>query len=391
MHSSRSPRALVPNSESPASRSAAEEAAVLIENEEMLLGQAPPGPSRVLMVATDFTTPYRVLRCARASGAEVYVLGHSGARLLRYSRYCARFFVSDCIIHGGRDEALALEINCLTREHGITVVVPVDAPATRALIANRDLIEAPCFPLPGLDQFDALNNKWTFSQLCKELAIRQPVTRLLPDAATLAHQIALGVIDYPLIAKPLGRSASGGVVILDGVDSERRLASINYKPVLVQKFVPGEDIGASVYAKAGKIEAFVAHWYRRGIYGTFHDAQIYSDIAKIMSRFDLDGVYNFDMILAADGSIYYLECNPRFFFKINLSMIAGINFVERGIPGAEIQGTGSIESGVQVRFPKALLRSLVSSGRCTKRDWAMLGYLFSDPWPFLMEKIKLTL
>jgi predicted ATP-grasp superfamily ATP-dependent carboligase len=389
MHSSGSPRALVPNSDSPASCSADAEAALL--NEELLLGQAPRGPTRALMIATDFTTPYRVLRCAQASGAEVYVLGHSGARLLRYSRCCARFFVSDCIIHGGRDEALALEINCLTREHGITVVVPVDAPATRALIANQDLVEAPCFPLPSLDQFDTLNNKWMFSQLCKELGIRQPVTRLLPDAATLAHQIALGVLEYPLIAKPLGRSASGGVVILDGIDSERRLATINYKPVLVQKFVAGQDIGASVYARGGKIEAFVAHWYRRGIYGTFQDPQIYSDIAKIMSRFDLDGVYNFDMMLAADGSIYYLECNPRFFFKINLSMIAGINFVAHGIPGAKIQGTGSIESGVQVRFPKALLRSLLSSGRCTKRDWAMLSYMFSDPWPFLMEKLKLTL
>jgi hypothetical protein len=95
------------------------------------------------------------------------------------------------------------------------------------------------------------------------------------------------------------------------------------------------------------------------------------------------------MILAPDGSVFFLECNPRFFYKINMSMIAGINFVEYGIPYARLQVAGAIQPGVQVRFPKALLRSLAFSSRCTKRDWAMLTYLFSDPWPFLIEKLNL--
>jgi hypothetical protein len=71
-------------------------------------------------------------------------------------------------------------------------------------------------------------------------------------------------------------------------------------------------------------------------------------------------------------------------------MIAGINFVEHGLPGARPRGTGTIQSAAQVRFPKALLRSLASSGRCTKKDWALASYLFSDPRPFLMEKLHLT-
>ena len=348
------------------------------------------GQQRVLMVATDFTTPYRVLRCAHSCGAQVFVLGNAGARPLRFSRYCERVIVSDCIIHGGRDEALALEINCLAREHNITLVMPADAPSVRAVIASRDLIETACFPLPNLDQFDILNNKWEFAQLCKELGVRHPSTRLMPDATALAHEIARGSIEFPLIVKPLGRCASGGVIVLDGSNTMEKLSKINYMPILVQQFVAGEDIGASVYAKTGQIESFLNHRLRDGIYSASQDEQICSDIAKIVNRFQLEGVYNFDMILAADRAVYYLECNPRFFYKINLSMIAGINFVGRGIPGTSPQGTDTILSGVQVRFPKALLRSLISSGRCTKRDWALMGYLFSDPWPFLMERLNLT-
>jgi predicted ATP-grasp superfamily ATP-dependent carboligase len=341
------------------------------------------------MVATDFITPYRVLRCARATGAEIYVLGNAGARALRFSRYCQQVFISDCIIHGGRDEALALEINCLTGKLGIAMVMPADAPSTRAVIASRNMIEAPCFPLPRLEAFDLLNNKWSFAQLCVELGIRHPVARMLPDVATFARELAMGDWEYPLIAKPLDRNASAGVVVIDGVDSEKRLTAINYRPILVQKFVSGQDIGASVFVRGGSVEAFVAHWYRNGVYCTFQDNQIYSDIAKIASHLNLDGVYNFDMILAPDGSVYFLECNPRFFYKINQSMIAGINFVEHGIPYARLPVTGAIQPGVQVRFPKALLRSLVFSGQCTKRDLAMVSYLFSDPWPFLIEKLNL--
>jgi predicted ATP-grasp superfamily ATP-dependent carboligase len=365
-------------------------AATAVGNGKIAAIDSISSPPRVLMIATDFTTPYRVLRCAHSCGAKVFVLGNAAVRPFSFSRYCERVVVSDRIIHGGRDEALALEINCLARELRIDVVMPADAPSVRAVIASRDLIDPRCFPLPGLDQFDALNNKWAFARLCAELDIRHPSTHLVPDAAALASDIAGGALQYPLIVKPLDRCASGGVVILDGVDSEKRLSTINYKPVLAQAFISGRDIGASVYAKAGKVEAFIAHWYDRGVYCTFPDDRIYADVARIMERYDLDGVYNFDMILATDGSIHYLECNPRFFYKINLSMIAGVNFVQRGIPGASLKEIDSMSPGVQVRFPKALLRSLLSSGRCTKRDWALFKYLFSDPWPYLMERVHLT-
>ncbi len=353
-------------------------------------GPAPEisGPRRVLLVATLFNLPYRVLRCAQAAGAEVYVFGDPGARSLRFSRYCRRFIPSACIIHGGRDEALALEINCLARELGISMILPGDAPSTRALIACRDLIEAPYFPLPSLEQFDLLNNKWSFAQLCEELGIRYPATRLLPNAAALAQEIAMGRLQHPLVAKPLSRSGNGGVVFLDGADNERLLNMINYQPVLVQKFISGQHIAASIFARAGRIEAFVANSYRRRVYSTFLNDQIHSDIVKIVARLDLNGVYNFDMILGPDGSVHYLECNPRFSFKIDLAMIAGINFVKWGLPGAKPVQTGYLANGTRVRYPEAVLASL--NVLYTKQDRDMATYIVLDPLPYLMEKLNMT-
>jgi predicted ATP-grasp superfamily ATP-dependent carboligase len=355
-----------------------------------------PGPAkvdskRILMVATLFDMPYRVLRCLHASGSDVFVLGNVGSRALRFSRHCRQFFPSDCIIHGGRDEALALEINCLGRTHGIAMVVPSDAPSTRALIAISDLIAAPCFPLPSLEQFDCLNDKWSFSQLCNKLKIPQPETFLLRDAAGLAHDLANGRFQYPVVAKPISRSGGSGVAVLDGIDTSRRLKAINYRPVLVQEFISGEDIGASLYAHEGEIEAIIAHRLRRKLYSLLDHEPIYAELEKIVRYFKLSGVYNFDMRRTPTEKIYYIECNPRFFYKVNLSMIAGINFAMLGLPGAHSARRGPVLAAGAVRMPKRLIYSLLTSGRCSGRDWAMLYHLFSDPVPYLLEKLNLTM
>jgi ribosomal protein S6-L-glutamate ligase RimK-like protein len=351
-------------------------------------------PQRLLLLADAFQLAYRVLRCARATGAEVYVLGNPGATALRSSRHCQRFFPSACIIHGQRDPALALDINCLVREYGISLVMPADAPSTRSLIASRDLIQAPCFPLPSLAEFDLLNDKWGFAGLCLQLDIRHPNSTLFSDTTALARAIATSDVKFPVVAKPLSMSGGVGIVLFDGTDTEQRLRAINYQPILLQDFIAGEPIGASIYAHRGRIEAFIAHHYRRRVYTAFPDDQIYYDLEKIVAHCALTGVYNFDMILTPDGAVYYLECNPRFFYKINLSMIAGINFVAHGL--AHIRNSlhpsvdrSIVEEAVRVRFPEALLLSLLRH-RPTARDWAMAAYLYSDPVPYLLEKLKLT-
>jgi ATP-grasp in the biosynthetic pathway with Ter operon len=330
------------------------------------------------------------MRCAVAGGAEVYLLGSAGARGLRFSRYCARFMLSDRIIHGGRDERLALEINCLCRDLGIGMVMAGDAPSTRALIAVRDLIDAKCFPMPSLEVFDELNDKWRFAQICTSLGIRQPATRLLPDVQTLERELAAGRVRLPAIAKPLDRSGASGVIALTGVDTKTQLAAINYQPILVQEFIAGEDIGASMYAMAGRVEAIIAHQFERQTYQVLDHSLIVGELETLARHFELDGVYNFDMRLAPDGEVYFLECNPRVFYKINLSMLAGINFVAYGMPGiCAVAGKARPARG-SVRLPKALALSIITSAKCTQRDWAMAGYLWSDPVPYLMELMELT-
>jgi len=346
----------------------------------------------VLLLATDYITPYRVLRCAAASGAEVYVLGNAGAWPLRWSRYCRGLIVSERIIHGERDESLALEINCLVRELQLDLIVPADAPCARALIASRDLLDARCFPLPTLAQFDLLNDKWSFAQLCRALQIAHPATQLLGDITAVRRALAVETVRLPLILKPLGRCASSGIRVLRTRADLQQLEAINYRPILLQQFLSGEDIGASVYAAGGAIRAFIAHRLCGGEYRTFRDDRIYAAIGRLVAELRLDGVYNFDMIRMHDGSVFYLECNPRFFYKIDLSMLAGVNFFACGLSqtrndAAALPAAPRMAPEGAVRFPKALLRRLLLSGHCSRRDWALTRHLLADPVPWVMEKL----
>jgi predicted ATP-grasp superfamily ATP-dependent carboligase len=341
---------------------------------------------RLLLVSALVSMPYRVLRTADAAGADVYVLGAEMSRCLAHSRFCHAFIPSTRPIDGERDEALAAKIDRHVKQFGIDLVLPGDVQATRSLIATRDLIEAPLFPLPTLQQFDDLNNKWFFTQLCGELGIATPESRIVADAAQLRDELTAGHIPLPAIVKPINHDGGLGVIRIDRETAVAQSAKVDYGPMIVQQFIPGRDIGASVYCDKGEIKAFIAHELARATYRPLADERIEPALARIMARMGVDGVYNFDMRLAPDGEIYYLECNPRFFFKINLSMLAGVNFVAAGLPALG-QASGPPQATGAVRFPKALAAALPTPWKVTARDFRMLWYLWSDPVSSLREAL----
>jgi hypothetical protein len=345
------------------------------------------GPPKILMLATGYKLPYRVLRCAAATGAEIYVLGDGGARGLRLSRYCRQFFLANTVISGVQDDALAVQVQCLVRDLGIAMVIPGDGPSTRALIACRDQIAAPKFPLPSLECFDRLNDKWGFTQLCEELGICHPISRRLDDVSEVWQAITAGEIGFPAVAKPLSLSGDQGFVLFDGRETAARLRRIDYRPIIVQKFIAGEDIGASIFAESGEVTAFIAHHYARGVYSTFPGETIYAELAKLARHLQLDGCYNFDMRLTPSNEVYYLECNPRFFFKIDLSMIAGVNFVARGLPGGKPKASDTMRCSSRVCLPKGLLGAPGHWPALSRRDLALMAHLCSDPVPQLLESI----
>lgn len=355
----------------------------LPELTERRAGGSSRRPARnVLMICGLFGLPYRAMRCVAATGAAVHVLGNHGARGFRYSRFCASFTPLDRPLDGDFDEALAAVINTHIDRLGIDLVMAGDQPSSRALVGVRAMLRAPCFPMPDLATFDLLNDKWEFFKLCSRLGVRCPPTRLLPDRRALERELKAGSLRPPLIAKPLSLDGNRGVVPLIGRGIRSALASIRYEPVLAQDYIPGVDIGASAFCEGGEIRGFVLHRLARATYSTFSNDIILDSISRIARETAYSGVFNFDMRLSPDGVVHFLECNARFFYKMDLSMLAGINFTAYGL---RPDMPARFVSGTRVRLVKAMLATLPTPWRLTRRDLAFLRHRYSDPLSYLRQ------
>jgi len=343
-------------------------------------------PSRVLVLAATSKMPYRVAQCLAAEGVQVFAIGGRRARGLRFSKRIEGFVPTRAEVDGSASYALILEVNAAIASYGIELVVAGDALATRSLIAMRDRLAAPCFPMPDLPVFDLLNDKARFHELCLNLGVDVPKTRLFETRDAFRDALARGEFDTAQIAKPLSMTGSEGCLRVDLDSPETALARINYAPVLVQDFIEGEDIGTSALCRAGEIRAFVAHRYRRNTYQTFYDERIYAVVERIARATNYDGVFNFDMRLTPDGRILYLECNPRIFLKIAMSMFAGVNFIALGA-GRRAPVEPYLCPSTQVRLPKAFALSALTRGRVDARSWRATRYLLGDPMFYAREEL----
>ncbi|HWY14128.1 MAG TPA: ATP-grasp domain-containing protein [Rhizomicrobium sp.] len=346
-------------------------------------------PVRVLLVCHLFILAYRALRCAQAAGATVIVLGNDGSKGFRFSLFCERFVPSSVSFDGSIHGGIASEINRVAAEFDIDIVMPGDAPSTRSMIGVREKLQVQTFPLPDLGTFDLLNDKWQFAELCRHLGIGHPRSCLVERRVDLSPRISANTLTFPLVAKPLSLNGGEGVTVIHSRDVPHVEHRVFYEPILLQDYIDGIDIGASVYCRSGTICAWIMHKILRATYITFHDEAILSDIRKIVEQLRLDGIFNFDMRMSKAGNVYFLECNPRVFYKMNLSMLAGINFVGLGLIGSRECGSISIPPGTNVRMPKALMASLMTPWRLTRRDVAMLSHLYSDPIRYLRELLSI--
>jgi len=345
-------------------------------------------PARVLVVCSRYSLPYRVLRCAAAAGATVYAMGNPESRSLRLSRFTAGFIEAASPIDGESTAELAQEINKAASEHGIDMVMAAGHLATRSLVMARERINAPCFPMPDAAHFEMLNNKWAFTRHCQAQGVACPESWFFPDAAALFSALERGQLTPPLVAKPLDLDGGHGVETLTASNWQATLAEIDYAPIIVQRLIEGEDIGAAAFYREGRMENFITQHYRRGVYQAFADPLIRDAVDRILRPLGTNGVFNFDMRREPDGKVYFLECNPRFFFKVGLAMEAGFNFVAFGI-GSTPGVPATPRETATVRRPAAAILRALGSARIDRNDLTMMRRLWADPLPYIRECLRI--
>jgi hypothetical protein len=345
-------------------------------------GEWSAGP--LLLVCFGFNTlHYRVLRCAADVAGPVHVLGTAPARWLAASRYCASFTPAPFLEGSPAPELAAAQVDRIAAALTIDRVVPGDGPAVHLLARMRPHMRARSFPVPDAATFETLADKWRFGELCGALGVRHPHGRLLERSEEVAGELERGGLELPIVVKPIDQSGGRGVRVLRSARDVAAARSLRYSPVLAQPFVDGQDISLSAFCRAGDMKTAIVYLRPRGDCLFTANAEFADMVARILRHVGYEGSVNFDARLDRQGRIHILECNPRFWYTMDMALLAGVNFVGIGLAG----GAGRPTSGALIKTDRSLLRSLGAPWTLTSADMATLRHRLRDPVPVLYERL----
>ncbi len=334
---------------------------------------------RWLVLASEAELQYRVLRCVAELGVEVFVAGPAHARSLAISRFCTRY-IPFSLEWEIAPERTAAQLDRIARERDIALILPSDAVTTRLLSNIRPMLRTPVFPVPDPASFESLATKDRFMQLCRTLALPHPEGRIFGNRDEVLDALAKGKLRLPAILKPVDSAGSIGVVRIDPENARAVAEKIDYAPVLAQDFVEGQDCSLTVFCQEGRVSSEATYSHPDGVFAFTSEPEFSALVHGLVRRLKLSGVFNFDARIGRDGKVWLIECNPRFFYNMDVAMVAGLNFARLHAPAGRIETVRDVE----VRIPPALLRQVLRLRRPRRTDLRMLFHWLRDPLMFAL-------
>lgn len=337
---------------------------------------------KALILANGFRLQYRTLRCAAPLFESVEVYGTSDSRTLARSFYCRRFHPSRSGPDAFGTPADIGAINEILITRGLDYILPSDADSTRFLAEHRSALAATSYPVPDVETFDALNDKAQFARLCARLDVPHPETQLCDSVDEVRTVLAAAAPGSRFVVKPLGLWGSLGVAMIIAGEAEPVLQSLSYSPILLQTYIPGTEFTTVVLARGGALEK-VTHYAREGGAVSFFDQGEATQLAgKIAAALSYDGVMVFDVRVDPEGQLFLIECNPRFWYRMDAAMRAGANFIEYGLWPERSQGKGLFPiRPVRLDGASTILGRFVRPWSLNGSDRAFLRFVLADPLP----------
>jgi predicted ATP-grasp superfamily ATP-dependent carboligase/protein-tyrosine-phosphatase len=285
-----------------------------------------------------------VTRSLGRKGIPVFVGAETSSSLAGASRYCRGSFVYPSP-WTNPDEFRACLLDRAQR-WGTRLVFPMTDLAVEILgESGQQPGTSIALPIPSLDQYRALSNKYQLMEAAKRQGIPIPATIFVPDGDV--EKLLPQIDRWPIVVKP-GRSLikAGGrwqkTSILYARDANelkkfyRELTSLR-KPSLLQKRVVGEGQGVFGLFDRGKPVTLFAHRRLRerppsGGVSVLRESmalrQPITDYAlRVVQSADWHGVAMVEFkVDTASGVPYLMEVNGRFWGSLQLAIDAGVDF-----------------------------------------------------------------
>lgn len=341
-----------------------------------------------IVVASHSGFALNLLRSLAGVASDVFVIGVISPmwRIV----HPARFLPLEFDDSQANVDLLARAVNEIAAAHAGCVAIPADTIACGMLLAAAPSLQCALYPLPSRPLLDAFEEKWLFYELCVRHGIPTPKSLLIGKKDGLSFHDIAQVIRPPIVVKPTNRMGGEGVVVVANpgeFDSKILLnAAYPFSPLMAQQFIPGRDIDISILATGGEILCSAVQIKVGEAVQFLENRQLLDIIETLVKQTGFSGVCHFDAREhEADGSLWIVDANPRFWGTLDAARWCGLNFAAAGLAVALKQPVNEPAKLTEGHYPGlvvALLRMF--SGRLggTERgrnQRTFLRHILADP------------
>ncbi len=275
---------------------------------------------------------------ARFPNVRVHILSREQWPPLRVSRYRQSYTFSPV----GYENRIVLEIiENVVKKKRIDVLLPVDIQGIRFVIANREALSSfvAIAPVPYLDSFEVVNNKWLLAKFLEEKQMPGPPTLLIDYNDSFEKQ--LQALEFPVLVKPIILSSDGDGIKKFGNLPELRHFLEHQNPeqlrgqLIIQSFLSGYTLGVNILSRNGKLLAItLQHWLipderefaPAAAVKFIKDDRFFAMAQKLVSALNWNGYANLDTICDSQNNLRVVDFNSRFWGSLLGSYEAGVSF-----------------------------------------------------------------
>ena len=253
---------------------------------------------------------------------------------------------------GGEEYVAAL--GRIVSAEGVSLVLPLTDVEVDALDGARGRLGAVAC-IPGEGAVGVCRDKLASSRalapaLGPSLIPTEPLSAVDPNS-----------LDYPVVCKPVdGRSSEGLFLAASPEELRVRAAGVDARRYCVQPRVEGRVVTVDVVRSSASGEAVAVP--RLELLRTpngagtsvlvFEDAEVSGLAARIAGELGVNGCVNVEFIASRDGSLRFLECNPRFSGGVEFTCMSGYDCIRNHVRcflGLEIDPAGPVRRGFVAR------------------------------------------
>lgn len=339
--------------------------------------------ANVLVTDAQLRKTLAAIRSLGRKGIDVFAAEDTRWTTSSFSKFCQRGLVYPEPTTDP-DSFLEWLIDTL-QEYSVDVLFPMDDKIMDVVIAHKNKLEKYCrMLLPDIESYSIASDKGYAVMAAQRSGLDCPRTWILNDQNDLHNlEYIMGDLAFPIIIKPRKSSGSRGIVVVyKREDFIKQYLKVHQRfpfPLIQEYIKPGPRFDVCLLfnresqPRACFVQKEIRHFPIDRGPSTVQESVWCPDLVRCATDLLKDlhwrGIAEVEFMLdEKDGTLKFMEINPRFWNSLYLSILAGVDFpwlLYRLIIEGEIPEVTNYSIGVKCRWslPGDILHFLFNKNR----------------------------